>query len=115
MARRSAAHDVFGAIADPTRRRLLERLANRERSVSEMAAGTGLTTSAISLHLQVLLRAGLVSRRTAGRHRFYRLDPAPLCDVADWAAQLSAFWAHNLDRLQQLAEEKDASINRTED
>lgn len=115
MTRGSSAHDVFGAIADQTRRRLLERLGNAECSVSELTAGTGLTTSAISLHLQVLLRAGLVSRRIAGRHRFYCLNPRPLRDIADWATQLSAFWAHNLDRLQQLAEEKDASSNRTAD
>lgn len=115
MVRPSRAGDVFGAIADPTRRRLLERLGRSERSVNELAAGSGMSVAAISLHLQVLLRAGLVRRRASGRHRFYRFDPTPLREVANWTAQLTAFWEDRLDRLKELAEDIDASPDRPED
>lgn len=107
-------NDVFAAIADPTRRRLLERLSGGERSVADLTEGAGMTTAAISLHLQVLLRAGLVDRRVAGRHRFYRLQPAPLRQVTDWAETLTVFWDEKLDWLEALAERLDASADRPE-
>jgi DNA-binding transcriptional ArsR family regulator len=106
--------DVFTAIADPTRRRLLERLVAGERSVADLTEGAGMTTAAISLHLQVLWRAGLVNRRVAGRHRFYRLEPAPLRTVVDWAETLSVFWGERLDWLEELAEKMDAEADRPE-
>lgn len=104
---RTAAQDVFTAIADPTRRRLLERIGTKEMSVADLTAGAGMTMAAVSLHLQVLRRAGLVSRRVAGRQRLYRLDAQPLRSVTDWAEKLTGFWNRRLDRLQRLAEERD--------
>lgn len=114
MARTSTRGDVFAAIADPTRRRLLERLGNRERSVAELTAEIGATLANVSLHLQVLSRAGLVRRRAAGRQRLYRLSPAPLATVTDWAAQLSASWNEKLDGLSELAERLDAEADRSD-
>jgi DNA-binding transcriptional ArsR family regulator len=106
--------DVFAAIADPTRRQLLERLAGSERSVAELTEGLGMTTAAVSLHLQILWRAGLVSRRVAGRHRFYRLEPTPLRAVTDWAETLSIFWEEKLGWLEELAERMDVAADRPE-
>lgn len=105
---RAAPQDVFAAISDPTRRRLLERLGTKEMSVGDLTAGAGMTMAAVSLHLQVLRRAGLVHRRVAGRQRLYRLDPRPLRSVSDWTEKLAGFWNRRLDRLQHLAEERDA-------
>ncbi|WP_048645139.1 ArsR/SmtB family transcription factor [Nitratireductor soli] len=115
MARVSLVGDVFGAIADPTRRLLLERLDGKEQSVGALTAGSGLTTAAISLHLQLLLKAGLVRRRVAGRHRLYRLDPTPLREITDWTTALTGFWEERLDELQELAEKIDASADRPDD
>lgn len=114
MARISTQGDVFAAIADPTRRRLLERIGNRERSVADLSTEVGATLANVSLHLQVLNRAGLVDRRVAGRQRLYRLNPAPLVTVTDWAAQLSAFWSDRLDGLVELAEKLDAEADRSD-
>lgn len=107
MVRTSLTGDVFGAIADPVRRHLLERLATGELSVTELTEGTGLTTAAVSLHLKTLVTAGLARRRISGRYRYYRLDPAPLRAVADWASALENFWNERADRLKGLAESSD--------
>jgi DNA-binding transcriptional ArsR family regulator len=112
MGKAPAKGDVFAAIADPTRRRLLERLVVGEHSVTDLTHGAGMTTAAVSLHLQILWRAGLVSRRVAGRHRLYRLQPAPLRTVTDWAETLSVFWEEKLDWLDVLAERMDATADR---
>jgi DNA-binding transcriptional ArsR family regulator len=106
--------DVFAAIADPTRRRLMERLVSGEQSVADLTEGAGMTTAAVSLHLQVLWRAGLVSRRVVGRHRFYRLEPAPLRTVTDWAEALTVFWEEKLGWLEELAERMGAAADRSE-
>jgi len=82
-----AGGDVFQAIADPTRRRILELLAESERPVKELAAPFRMSQPAISQHLRVLRDAGLVRERRDGRHRKYRLDAEPLRDVADWAGR----------------------------
>jgi DNA-binding transcriptional ArsR family regulator len=97
--------DVFQAVADPTRRRLLEMLAGEERSVSDLAGGFPVTLSAISQHMRVLREAGLVSVRRAGRERLYRLNPEPLRAVADWVGQYEAFWQGRLDALGRHLEE----------
>lgn len=104
----AAVQEIFAAIADPTRRRLLERIGTKEMSVADLTAGAGMTMAAVSLHLQVLRRAGLVHRRIAGRQRLYRLDPLPLRSVSDWTEKLTGFWNRRLDRLQRLTEEHDA-------
>jgi DNA-binding transcriptional ArsR family regulator len=76
--------DVYRAIADPTRRAMLDILAERERPVEDLVARFGVTYSAVSQHLSVLHEAGLVSRRAEGRHRLYRTVPGPLQAVQAW-------------------------------
>lgn len=93
--------DVFQAIADPTRRRLLERLREGERSVTELAAPFPVSRPAISQHLRVLREAGLVSERRVGRERRYRLEAASLRRVSEWVRQYQDFWADRLDALER--------------
>jgi DNA-binding transcriptional ArsR family regulator len=81
------AGDVYRAIGDPTRRAMLDILAERERPVEELVARFGVSFSAVSQHLSVLHEAGLVSRRAAGRRRLYRTVPGPLDDVHAWTAR----------------------------
>jgi DNA-binding transcriptional ArsR family regulator len=80
------AGDVYKAIADPTRRAMLDLLAERERPVEDLVARFGVTWSAISQHLSVLHDAGLVTRRADGRRRLYRANPDPLKTVNAWTA-----------------------------
>src|SRR5579862_2828631 len=97
--------DVFGAIAAPPRRALLEMLARREMGVSEIAGCFDMTMSAVSQHLAVLREAGLVMTRKDGRQRCYRLEPAPPRTVADWMQQYEPFWTDRLNDLGRYLEE----------
>ena len=90
---------VFAALADPTRRRLLELLAAGERSVGELAAEFDISRPGVSRHLRVLREAGLVRARGEGQRRLYSVDPAPLDEVDDWLARWRGFWAQRLDAL----------------
>jgi DNA-binding transcriptional ArsR family regulator len=99
MSRRPATTDVFTAIADPTRRGLLDLLGRGERTVLALAQHFAMTLSAVSQHLRRLREAGLVKVRKVGRERVYRLDPAPLKTVADWVAFYERFWDAKLDAL----------------
>lgn len=101
----TASLDVFQAIADPTRRAILERLRRAEQPVSRLAAGFPVTLSAVSQHMRVLRNAGLVSVRRAGRERVYRLNPEPLRAVFAWAEQYEEFWQVKLDALGDYLEE----------
>jgi DNA-binding transcriptional ArsR family regulator len=92
---------VFDALADPTRRRLLELLAAGERSAGELASRFSVSRPAVSRHLRVLREAGLVRARRDARRRVYALEPAPLQDVDAWIETLSCFWRDHLDRLEQ--------------
>ena len=91
--------DRFAALADPTRRYLLERLATGERAVTELTAGLDMTQAAVSQHLRVLREAGLVSARQEGRHRYYQFRPAGLTELRDWIAELERFWRSRLAAL----------------
>jgi DNA-binding transcriptional ArsR family regulator len=82
--------DVFSALADATRRRILELLGQSERPVSALTASFRVTQSAISQHLRILRDARLVRARAAGRSRLYRVDPERLREVSAWAARLAA-------------------------
>ena len=90
---------VFAALADPTRRRLLELLAAGEQSAGSLAAEFGISRPGVSRHLRVLREAGLVRSREDGQRRLYSVDPAPLAEVAEWLAPWRAFWAQRLDAL----------------
>ena len=91
--------DRFGALADPTRRHLLEQLAARDLAVSDLVTGLDMSQAAVSQHLRVLREAGLVTARKAGRHRYYRLRPVALTDLRDWLEELERFWQQRLAAL----------------
>jgi DNA-binding transcriptional ArsR family regulator len=93
--------DVFHAIADPTRRRLLDRLAAGEHSVHRLAEpfAQRMSRPAVSQHLRVLSAAGLVTERKVGRERLYQLRPARLAEVAAWLQHYQRFWTQKLDAL----------------
>jgi DNA-binding transcriptional ArsR family regulator len=90
---------TFAALADPTRRAILSRLLTGERSVSELAEPFDMSLPAVSKHLRVLERAGLIARRRDAQWRHCRLEPGPLKDVADWAERYRHIWEQRLDRL----------------
>lgn len=97
---------TFRAIADPSRRRMLDELARGERSVNELCELFHTTQPAVSQHLRVLRDAGLVVHRQAGRHRYYRLDARPLREVYDWSAHYQRFWEGKLGALGKLLSER---------
>jgi DNA-binding transcriptional ArsR family regulator len=90
---------VFRALADGTRRAILEQLAQGEATVTDLLAQALMTQSAVSQHLRVLREAELVEERRAGRHRYYRLRPEPLLVVRDWLGHYETFWAERLETL----------------
>lgn len=90
---------TFAALADPTRRAILTRLASGETSVTELAKPFKMTLPAISKHLKVLERAGLIQRSRDAQRRPCQLQAQPLRDVADWVEQYRQFWDERLDRL----------------
>jgi len=92
---------TFAALADPTRRAILARLASGERSVTELAEPFDMSMPAVSKHLRVLERAGLIARRREAQWRPCRLEAAPLKQVADWAQHYRRIWEDRLDRLDQ--------------
>jgi DNA-binding transcriptional ArsR family regulator len=107
MARAATTSDVFNAIAEPRRRQIVELLARRGAlAVGAIVAGLGLPQPAVSKHLAVLHEVGVVSFATDGRQRRYRLEPAELKAVHDWSRQFERFWSHQLERIQQRAEQK---------
>ncbi|MFD0331540.1 metalloregulator ArsR/SmtB family transcription factor [Streptacidiphilus monticola] len=85
--------DVFHALANPVRRRLLESLRQGPRAAGELAADFELSRPAVSEHLAVLRNARLVREEPRGRHRYYHLEPAPLAEVSDWLHTLRALLA----------------------
>ena len=92
---------LFGALADPTRRAILARLARGEASVTELAAPFAMSMPAVSKHLKVLERAGLISRGRNAQSRPCRLEAAPLADVAEWVQTYRQFWEGSFDRLDE--------------
>jgi DNA-binding transcriptional ArsR family regulator len=99
VSRRAATVDVFSAIADPTRRELLDRLSEGDRPVRELAEPLAMSLSAVSQHLRVLKDVGLVAERRAGRDHVYRLEPGPLLEVDAWIRHYERFWRAKLDAL----------------
>ena len=96
---------TFAALADPTRRAILERLAGGETSVSELAEPFDISLPAISKHLKVLERAGLIARSRDAQWRPCRLDAGPLKEVADWVSEYKKFWEESFDRLDEYLRE----------
>ncbi len=97
--------ETFGALADPTRRAILARLASGEASVTELAEPFSMSMPAISKHLKVLERAGLIARGREAQWRPCRLQAAPLQDVAGWVEHYRRFWEESFDRLDDYLQE----------
>ena len=100
--------DTLVALADDTRRRILERLAGGEARVTEVAAPFDISLNSVSKHIRMLERAGLVRRRIEGRDHFLTLETAPLDAASAWMRQQRASWAHRLDRLEAALRAEDA-------
>ena len=90
---------TFAALADPTRRAILARLASAEHSVTELAEPFEMSMPAVSKHLRVLERAGLIARRRDAQWRPCRIEAGPLKEVADWTERYRHIWEERLDRL----------------
>ena len=97
--------ETFGALADPTRRAILARLVSGEASVTELAAPFDMSMPAISKHLKVLERAGLITRGREAQWRPCRLQAGPLEDVAGWVEHYRRFWEQSFDRLDDYLRE----------
>ena len=95
---------VFGALADPTRRAILARLAEEQSTVGELAAPFEMSRPAISKHLRVLERAGLVKRTPDGRISRCRLDAGPMREAAEWVEHYRSYWENQLDALARYLE-----------
>ena len=91
--------DVFGVVAHPIRRHLLEELATGDRRVSDLAGPLPVSRSAVSQHLRLMLGMGVISERRQGRERYYALRRDRLVELDRWLARLDRFWAGRLDRL----------------
>jgi DNA-binding transcriptional ArsR family regulator len=91
--------DAIGALAAPTRRRIVELLADGERSAGELAAQFETSRPGVSRHLRVLREQGLVQAREQGQRRLYSLDPAPLEELDAWLERYRGFWTNRLDAL----------------
>ena len=106
----AAAQSVFLAISDPTRRAILDQLAHGPTRVTDVAAPFSMSLNAVSKHVKVLERAGLVRRERLGREHYLHLRAAPLREVARWTSRYERFWNQRLDALERfLAESKEAS------
>jgi DNA-binding transcriptional ArsR family regulator len=92
---------TFGALADPTRRAILTRLASGQATVGELAEPFEMSLPAVSKHLKVLERAGLIGRGREAQWRPAKLEPAPRKDVADWVDEYRGLWEERLDRLDE--------------
>jgi DNA-binding transcriptional ArsR family regulator len=92
---------TFAALADPTRRAILARLSLGETSVTELAAPFEMSMPAVSRHLKVLERAGLISRGREAQWRPCKLNPKPLKEAAEWLEEYRQFWEQRFDRLEE--------------
>lgn len=107
MCAASLKHDVFQAIADPTRRKLLRLLVDEEMPVNAISEHFPMSRTAVSKHLHVLSDAGLVKERKVGRETRYRLQPEPLQEIKDWISYYERFWENKLSILKNFVENED--------
>lgn len=103
----SALDDVFDALANPTRRDLLDLLLDRDRTAGELAEEFDMTRPSVSGHLRALREAGLVEERAEGRHRYYRVSAAPMADLVGWLSPYERFWRGRLSALGDVLDEMD--------
>jgi len=93
--------NVYGALSDGTRRKMLQRLSRGAMTIGELAEPLPISLAAASKHVQVLERAGLVRRERIGREHHITMNEKPLHDAAEWATQTAEFWERRLDQLEQ--------------
>ena len=98
--------DTFQALADPTRRRIVEALRNGQQQVNDLVARAGIHQSGVSRHLRILHEAGFVASRPDGQRRLYSLKPEPFRELDRWLAQYRDLWEARLDRLDEALEKK---------
>lgn len=103
----AAKHDVFQAIADPTRRDVLKLLAHKELPISEISSHFPISRTAVAKHLHILSEANLVSGRKVGREKIYQLHPEPLKELKDWLAYYEQFWSNKLSILKHVVENEE--------
>ncbi|PAE41311.1 ArsR/SmtB family transcription factor [Bacillus sp. 7884-1] len=108
-------HDVFQAIADPTRREVLRMLAEKELPISEITSHFPISRTAVAKHLQVLSEAELVSGRKVGREKIYRLHPEPLTELKDWLSYYEKFWENKLSILKHIVENPSMNVNKSDE
>ncbi|HTS63239.1 MAG TPA: metalloregulator ArsR/SmtB family transcription factor [Candidatus Acidoferrales bacterium] len=106
---------TFAALADPTRRAILSRLVEGERSVGELAEPFEMSMPAVSKHLRVLERAGLIAQRRDAQWRRCRIEAGPLKDVFDWTGHYRHLWEERLDRLDQYMKQLNAKERKSHD
>ncbi|MBE5097922.1 ArsR/SmtB family transcription factor [Priestia aryabhattai] len=104
MTSSAAKYDIFQAIADPTRRKVLELLSEKELPISEITSHFSISRTAIVKHLHILSEADLVHGQKKGREKVYYLQPEPLKEVKDWLAYYEQFWMNKLSILQHIVE-----------
>lgn len=105
---------TFGALADPTRRRILENLAGGDRCVSDLARPHRMSLPAVCKHLNVLERAGLVRRRRDGRVHWMKLEAVPMKQAAQWMEEYRRFWEESFDRLDEYLQQLQAKGKKDE-
>lgn len=101
-----ASATTFDVLAEPTRRRILDLLLDRERSVGDLVKRLKLSQPGVSKHLRVLRDAGLVSVRTEAQRRIYEVRPKPLAEAAEWLEPYRRLWAERLDALERHLDEE---------
>jgi DNA-binding transcriptional ArsR family regulator len=107
-------NDTFSALADPTRRRILADLAGGDRCVTDLARPYSMSLPAVSKHLRVLERAGLIRRRRCGRVHSLKLEAEPMKQAADWIEEYRRFWEASLDRLDEYLKQLQAAEKTNE-
>lgn len=100
-------HDVFQAIADPTRREVLRLLSEKAMPISVLTSHFPMSRTAIAKHLRILSEAELVRGEKIGREKIYRLQPEPLEELQEWLAYYEQFWTNKLSKLKYLVEDED--------
>lgn len=93
--------DAFAVLAEPTRRRILDRLRGVDRSVGDLVESLGVSQPTVSKHLKVLRTGGFVSCRVAAQRRIYRIEPRPFADIDAWLEPYRRMWTHHLDALER--------------
>lgn len=107
--------DVFHALADPTRRRIVEVLCDGEQQVGDVVARAGVDQSGVSRHLRILSEAGFVSMRPDGQRRLYALKPEPFRALDDWLSPYRALWEARLNRFGAALERKQEQARRAKE